>query len=39
MPFATWTEMWADVDAHSCKVCGTYNCSVPVNWVLLSWKF
>lgn len=31
-----WGEMWADVDAHSCKVCGCYNCMThpPEEWVV-----
>ena len=24
-----WDEMWADIDKHSCKVCGTYKCQNP----------
>jgi len=36
MPFDSWTEMWADIDAHSCKICGVYDCKthLPEEWVV-----
>lgn len=32
----SWAALWADIDAHSCKICGIYNCMTHLKheWVV-----